>query len=552
MPGTIQVSVLGFMDFPPSSPSSSVSVKVSIGKDEYQTWGKGDFSFPLTTLRKNLIVTLLDQEGNAISHTGIDTMLVVEKGSWEQIFPFEGGGHVHMKLQFILSEEERNQIRIMRESALKKKIKKYAVNIEEVAMQADQMLPNSSSKDSQYSTGHKEGTPDLKQAAPDRSQEAVLTASMPKQVQHQITEREFIEKIFPESPGPDASAQYLHSLEASTLFKCSESAVTTNNGSGFPNQEKDTDDRSEEISSSQESFPSNVRKMISALENSSTQNTTSQINPTATKSQSTTPYPIKALHLKENKSGKTKLAQRSSDMGELRQTSTKTKKRIEQFGFHSALNETQPFQDTRQLGFSGQHIQSEGGNPSLKNKNDIAQEVVDVKEERKSLGHLTKGSTIETDMDLGRTLNDHRVEHQLFSLHEKVSKEAANLRLKSVAYYGDSFESSGSWIFLDERARRLCITTCCTNVINLLGNCSIEATMEQKDMKFLPLQDVGEHGMHGSSDVEANIMEKTSPTDGPKLESATYVETSQGSIGQAIKIAIMVGFGMLVLLTRER
>ncbi|XP_022728938.1 uncharacterized protein LOC111284530 isoform X2 [Durio zibethinus] len=121
MPGTIQVSVLDFKGLHSSPPSSQISIKVSIGKREYQTWDKGEFSFPLTTLRDNLIIILQDAEGNEISHTGVETKLVVEKGVWDDIFSLEGGGHVHMKLQFVLCEEEHRRIRIMRESALKKK-----------------------------------------------------------------------------------------------------------------------------------------------------------------------------------------------------------------------------------------------------------------------------------------------------------------------------------------------------------------------------------------------------------------------------------------------
>lgn len=45
--------------------------------------------------------------------TGIHSMAIVEKGIWDDLFPLEGGGHVHMKLQFSLSEEERNRIRGM-------------------------------------------------------------------------------------------------------------------------------------------------------------------------------------------------------------------------------------------------------------------------------------------------------------------------------------------------------------------------------------------------------------------------------------------------------
>ncbi|KAL5728795.1 hypothetical protein ACHQM5_001835 [Ranunculus cassubicifolius] len=117
MPGTIQVSVFDLMGLP----SSSSSVKVSMGSREHQIWDKGVFSFPLTTLREDLIVTLFNIEGVELSRTGVNTKLVVEKGVWDDLFPLEGGGHLHMKLQFILSKEDRNRIREMRETALKKK-----------------------------------------------------------------------------------------------------------------------------------------------------------------------------------------------------------------------------------------------------------------------------------------------------------------------------------------------------------------------------------------------------------------------------------------------
>ncbi|XP_030490774.2 uncharacterized protein LOC115707077 isoform X3 [Cannabis sativa] len=121
MPGIILVSVLEFVDLPVSSPSSSISIKISMGKREYQTWDKGEFSFPLTTLRDNLTVVLQNAEGNEISQAGVETKSIVEKGLWDDFFPLKGGGHVHMRLQFVLNEDERNRIRMMRESALKKK-----------------------------------------------------------------------------------------------------------------------------------------------------------------------------------------------------------------------------------------------------------------------------------------------------------------------------------------------------------------------------------------------------------------------------------------------
>ncbi|XP_023744319.1 uncharacterized protein LOC111892508 isoform X2 [Lactuca sativa] len=117
MPGSIQVSVLDFKELP----SSSNSVKVALGKVEHEAGEKETFSFPLTNLRDNLIISIQDSEGNQISHSGIRTMSIIEKGTWDDLFPIEGGGLIHMKLQFILNDEERNRIRSVREAAMKKK-----------------------------------------------------------------------------------------------------------------------------------------------------------------------------------------------------------------------------------------------------------------------------------------------------------------------------------------------------------------------------------------------------------------------------------------------
>jgi hypothetical protein len=44
---------------------------------------------------------------------GVETASIVEKGVWDDLFLLEGGGHVRMKLQFVLSEDERDRIRMM-------------------------------------------------------------------------------------------------------------------------------------------------------------------------------------------------------------------------------------------------------------------------------------------------------------------------------------------------------------------------------------------------------------------------------------------------------
>ncbi|KAG7534518.1 Zinc finger SWIM-type [Arabidopsis thaliana x Arabidopsis arenosa] len=119
---TIQVSVLGLIDVHTSSPSSSnISIKVSMGKLEYRTSDSGDYIFPVTRLRENLIVTLLDVNGNQILHKEIETRMIIENGFLEEKLSFNGYGNVQLKMQFVLSEEDRNRIRFLRQSALRKK-----------------------------------------------------------------------------------------------------------------------------------------------------------------------------------------------------------------------------------------------------------------------------------------------------------------------------------------------------------------------------------------------------------------------------------------------
>ncbi|CAN7114885.1 unnamed protein product, partial [Brassica rapa subsp. narinosa] len=121
MPGTIQVSVLGLVDV--QTASSTTSIKVAMGKIEYRTSDSGDYIFPVTRLQENLIVTLLDVNGNGILHKEIETRMIIESGFLEEKVLFNGYGNVQLKMQFVLSEEDRNRIRFLRQSALRKKHK---------------------------------------------------------------------------------------------------------------------------------------------------------------------------------------------------------------------------------------------------------------------------------------------------------------------------------------------------------------------------------------------------------------------------------------------
>lgn len=133
MPGSIRVSVLEAFDLPAvASDGKYVSVKVSVGKREFQTkpsktdngktisWNS-DFVFPVLNLRDNLVVVLLGSKGEEISQNEIDMPSIVEKGSFEEVLILKGGGNVHLRLSFVLTEEERRRIEVMRAVALKRR-----------------------------------------------------------------------------------------------------------------------------------------------------------------------------------------------------------------------------------------------------------------------------------------------------------------------------------------------------------------------------------------------------------------------------------------------
>eukprot|EP00250_Pteridium_aquilinum_P007740 c17401_g1_i1 orf=545-2176(-) len=133
MPGSIQVSVLEVFDLPATvADGGEVAIKVAVGTREYQTapskaiggkttpWSL-DFVFPVLNLRDNLLVVLLDENGEAISKNEIDTPSIVEQGAFDVDLSLNGGGNVHLSLRFVLTEEERRRIDVMRAAALKRR-----------------------------------------------------------------------------------------------------------------------------------------------------------------------------------------------------------------------------------------------------------------------------------------------------------------------------------------------------------------------------------------------------------------------------------------------
>ncbi|KAA8534852.1 hypothetical protein F0562_029932 [Nyssa sinensis] len=235
-------------------------------------------------------------------------------------------------------------------------------------------------------------------------------------------------------------------------------------------------------------------------------------------------------------------------------------------GFNRDSDGTKSSHHTRQLKESSTiHIQSKGTNSSLKNKF-IAHEDRDTKEERKSPEILTGTSATETATISGRMFDEHSSGHKPYVLftdqqdsgnismgsrrqiHSKDSQDidvrgASNDELKSVAYCEDEnnyFQSSGAWIFPDE-ARRLCITTASKQVMDLMGSCSISVP-----------ENARKRHLQRGTDVELKRGEKTFHKPRKSRPESSADVASTGLVEQAIKIAIMVGFGALVLFTRQR
>ncbi|KAL4652575.1 hypothetical protein ACB092_01G242200 [Castanea dentata] len=500
MPGIILVSVLEFMGLPHALASSSICIKVSMGKIEYQTWDKGDFSFPLTSLRDNLIVALQDADGIKISHAGVEIKSIVEKGLWDDLFPLEGGGHVHMKLQFFLSEEERSRIRMMNDA--------------------------------------------------DLYEEISSAISAPQGIDVHLSHKELVEKNESKSLPAEFPTEAISSDETSLLLRGSGLDVAASNNSIPHNLGEDSGHNTQKQSQLGKS-PSNVKNMISAFESGLAQDMRSPIKSPPTRSQSK----------------------------ELQHTPTGIRKRGEQTNLLDASNRSKLSQDTGQLEeLNTKKFQILGTNSILKNKfNAVHKEVARVEE--KSHEDLMRISTSETATVSGRILDENsgghprnlltgmqdscgnpvieksRGEIQFKKFQEVNIQAASNHKLESLHYCEDNhylFESSGAWIFPDE-ARRLCVTTGGKKVMDLMGGCSTKPKVHQGNVNLSMRDNIEKHSVDAGTVIKANKDEKACHKKGKsKPENSEDIETSGGPVGQAIKVAIMLGFGILVLLTRKR
>lgn len=81
-----------------------------------------DFNFPVLNLSDSVTLTLYDAKTEVpIGRASITVPSIVEKGFRDEFVSFSSGGRIHVKTTFVLTDEERAKISLMRVNAAKKK-----------------------------------------------------------------------------------------------------------------------------------------------------------------------------------------------------------------------------------------------------------------------------------------------------------------------------------------------------------------------------------------------------------------------------------------------
>ncbi|KAJ7955882.1 WD repeat containing protein [Quillaja saponaria] len=626
MPGTILVSVLEFMGLPLSS--SSTSITVSLGKREYQTGNNGEFSFPLTSLRDNLIVKLQDADGNEIS-AGVETKSIVEKGIWEDFFPL-GDGQVLLRFEFVLNAEERDRVRMMRASALKKKhdellnsspksvessitsvgnsaspfrknhevsesrrkdLQLEAISVKEVASQDSLVsIPVGFSNDEKPSTENIEvAQPDQKALNPNYADDFETSSTKPvsqagyrTKLHHKGLNKE-MEIQSPAAKDPEGAVGSEETPILSTSIEQNANAIYNLIP---PNQEKGSARYPQKKRRPSGKMPSSVRKMISAFESSVTQDSRSHTKSLPAKHESSeteTAVPSKTQHLKEAKaknmkpSGMTSGSVKNASLsGDLQHGATYISKDQKQINIltHKSSENTIPSKD-----LSTMRIQKKQTDSNVKSNSKVAGNDETHTLEDKTNKDIVRTSTIETATVSGMMPAEHSYRHQPCSIpctkqdsrsnpsiEEKRRETALNdsqeihtrrdspHKEDSMVDREDKYpssEGSGAWI-LPDGTRRLCITTAGRKVMDILGGQIIKPTRHQKRMDFSISGNVEKNPAHDRTDTGVNKHERIYQIKIPEPKNPGEDENPGGPLKQAVRIAIMVGFGILVVLTRQR
>lgn len=295
--------------------------------------------------------------------------------------------------------------------------------------------------------------------------------------------------------------------------------------------------------------PSNVRKMISAFENSQVQEVKSMKRAASVPSQMNL---SRKESLIENRPSKTvvSLADKTSTdfkdqhLRNLQQLPTTVSRRVGE-----VLSECEPSQAKKE-------ILKEGEKPTVDLVRQLASETAT------SSGRMTEElSQLPQPFELSSRLlssSESSVEGgsgrgRGTGLKDSTTNNiqvASNPLQKTLEYYKEeclSAQSSGVWIFPDN-TRRLCITTAGEQVMKIVGHFNNEAKTHQANKISSKMQ---KKPMH----EKEHKMEKTPKKVHLQPESGSASPpngSSSGLLGQVIKIAVIVGFGVLVLLTRQK
>ncbi|PPD99972.1 hypothetical protein GOBAR_DD03020 [Gossypium barbadense] len=545
MPGTIQVSVVNFaIEF------QHVLLLLS----------------PLTTLRDNLIITIQDAEGNEISHTGLETRLVVEKGVWDDIFHLEGGGHVHMKLQFFLNEEERQRIRIMRESALKKKHEELCnsghgspKNASVSFSEASQLsVPLNNPKDAKFDIDNRDRSYSI--------QKQKSTDSVPSELEKHNNSKNKHEELRDSGHGSPnkASVSYsevsgskessfrsgLLANEANQVSvplnnaKDANFDITSRNRSSIQKQ-KSTDSVPSELekrNNSKKPRPaekghSNVKNMINAFEGSLYQDVRPSIKPPPKISQTRKIGANSFLvnsHLNEAETEKIKPPKVT--------LGTINREKVQTFGSVEPIYGAAPSKESEQL----------------KDKFKVKQRESVVKEEKKYSKDFKRASITEKGEFSQRILDKYSKGNQSWNLfsakqysrRKSVTKEGreenfqkdpreaegtSNGKRKSVAIWSNhhcSIGSSGLWIFPGD-AKCSCITTGAKQTMDQMGGFCDEANTHQINLSSCDPKSTGEaNDADAGTAVVENEDGKTSEKLGRRVETSMNPEESIGPFGK--------------------
>ncbi|XP_030465253.2 uncharacterized protein LOC115684603 isoform X2 [Syzygium oleosum] len=572
MPGTIQISVLDIVNLPSPSPPSPMSIQVTMGKREYQIGDDGDFSIPLTTLRENLVVKLLDKDGNEVSRTGVETRLVVEKGIWDDFFPFEGCGEVHLKIQFTLSEEEQNRIRVMRLSALKKKhgeLLNPTAKVAESASAVRRKVSTEGNVETSVSLGHPQVGPekikaemaqgasvsDSFEVADAKSGIHKLTQPSEKQIipvkDHtqyrsedtsprnpsqridssptRVSSKKIFKKIENQSPNNavlataskgEEDSLFPHATSTSSAVKTS--SVCPGLGEGIAHNTEAQDPL--------ETTPSNVRKLISVFESSLAQDMQPRTKAPPAK---TEPSMSGTENIDNHQFKRTKIENsKGAELIPQKVHSPFLKEESQQAASPSetGIGPTRPLRGTK-----SSHDTGHSNLKATENQPDSSHDWSS--EQHDSSGNMVGMSGKAIDSVDSPKINFRR---------------ASNDKVKSMSCCQrehDVFERSDAWIFPDE-SRNLCITTGGKLAMHLMGCCSIE-TSRWRGKSRISIPENGAEMRRNENEVKKD-QKKSYGKIRPKTDSSTDVDPSGGPFGQVMKVAIMVGFGALVLLTRQR